>query len=68
MSKRTDEIIEFTKENKFTTEEFLRAIETLYAAHIDVLIDESPGREVTQKTKYKAGHTLIIKAHREYLN
>jgi len=67
MKDRVREIIEFAKKSGFSEEEFKCAIEEMYAAHADIILDADPSGVFEVKTTLAQGHAVIVQARREYL-
>lgn len=68
MKDRSKELVEYAKKNGFTREDWIHSIEQLYAAQTDMMLDVNPDGITEQRTVFAQGHSIVITAHREFIN
>lgn len=67
MSNAADKLINFARTNGITKDEWIEAIEMLYATQVDVMLKDSGSEGYKQKTNF--GDSIIhIDVYRELLN
>jgi hypothetical protein len=67
MTITADKLLQFAKSQKMTKEEWMEAIENLYAAQVDFEL-ESSGNDVLEHTVVMNGSRVTITTIRELLN
>lgn len=67
MKDRSQEIIVFARTHGFSREEFQDALEKIYAANADMMLDTEPSGLFEVKTTFGDGHAVIVQARRECL-
>lgn len=65
MKDRSQEIIEFAKKSGFSKEEYQDALDKIYAANADMMLDAKQSELFEVKTTFGDGHVVIVQARRE---
>lgn len=67
MSATAEKLIQFAKSQRISKEDWIEAIDNLYAAQVDIRLDES-GNNSIDHTVLLNGSKVFIHARRELLN